>query len=486
MIKYTFLVAFLVFTIGLAQPVHASTSAGDLIKCPDFSSVYYLAEDGGRYVFQNEKSYLTWYEDFSEVKTISCDDLSALPLAGVVHYQPGTRLLKLQTNPTVYYVEPNGVLRAITSENQAKNLFGDDWADRVDDLPDSFFPQYEVGEALKEGELPDGLLLEDDEDNLFRVEDNVAQEIDDLLSNKFLNQFSNKIDDIKSNFGIEVAIQRIEEMQDEILTLLEKLLDERVVVADEDEVEVEEFAEIDLNDECGPLVFTETTGEIEGIFVQGVVDIDTLVLSDVSVENALFFNSWTPLYVATDEKKEVELDEEDELVIETKGTLADNDYRSKLKVQDCSDAEIKFRQHDGDNMLTIELADGVTAEAVSTREIQLQQGDVVGELKVGPQASFSMNSGTIVVDLLEHEDVKFKIKDKNGDEGENEDEGNNDHADEEEQSDVEETDKGKVFEDAEDEVEEVEDTASEQEDVSEHGDGNDEEDHGSDDREDEE
>ena len=35
-------------------------SAGDLIKGESFSSVYYYAPNGKRYVFPNEKTYFTW------------------------------------------------------------------------------------------------------------------------------------------------------------------------------------------------------------------------------------------------------------------------------------------------------------------------------------------------------------------------------------------------------------------------------------------
>lgn len=40
-------------TMGSVHAVHAA-SAGDLVACPSFSAVYYLAEDGKRYVFPNE------------------------------------------------------------------------------------------------------------------------------------------------------------------------------------------------------------------------------------------------------------------------------------------------------------------------------------------------------------------------------------------------------------------------------------------------
>lgn len=144
----------LLFLIPFPSFVFAA-DAGSLIKCSDFSAVYYLSEDGKRYVFPNEKTYFTWYDDFSEVVTISCDELGDYMIGGNIPYKPGTRMLKLQSAPTVYVVESGAMLRAIGSESQARDLFGDEWALQIDDLSDAFWSTYEVGEPLEEGEVPE-------------------------------------------------------------------------------------------------------------------------------------------------------------------------------------------------------------------------------------------------------------------------------------------------------------------------------------------
>lgn len=48
-----------------AHVVHAA-GADDLVKCPDFPAVYYVGDDGARYVFPNENIYFSWYPDFSD------------------------------------------------------------------------------------------------------------------------------------------------------------------------------------------------------------------------------------------------------------------------------------------------------------------------------------------------------------------------------------------------------------------------------------
>lgn len=158
--RVMFLFAFALVLAPLSS-AQASARAGDLIKCADFSAVYYLADDGQRYVFPNEKIYFSWYEDFSTVKEISCGDLGDLALGGNIAYQAGSRLVKIQSVPTVYAVENGGLLRAIASEEQAQTLYGDAWAGLVDDIPDAFFGAYTIGEELAEGELPQGYDGED-------------------------------------------------------------------------------------------------------------------------------------------------------------------------------------------------------------------------------------------------------------------------------------------------------------------------------------
>lgn len=130
--------------------VGQAAESGDLIKCPDFSAVYLLQDDGKRWVFPNEKTYFTWYADFDDVVDVTCDELSDYQIGGLVTYKAGVRLLKLQSAPTVYAVADGGVLQAIASEDQARSLYGDGWASEIDDLPDGFWSAYTVGEPLED------------------------------------------------------------------------------------------------------------------------------------------------------------------------------------------------------------------------------------------------------------------------------------------------------------------------------------------------
>ncbi len=156
--------ATMLFTVGagLLQPaVAAAASAGDLIKGTSLSTVYYYGYDGYRYTFPNEKTYMTWFEDFDDVTTISDSALADLSLAGNVVYRPGSYWIKVQSDDKVYAVSTDGSIHWIESEDVAEDYAGSSWASRVQDVPDVFFTDYTVGSSLMEATAFDGMLYMD-------------------------------------------------------------------------------------------------------------------------------------------------------------------------------------------------------------------------------------------------------------------------------------------------------------------------------------
>lgn len=124
-------------------------SPGDLIKCASTQAVYYFGPDGKRYVFPNEKTYFTWYTDFTGVKTISDKRCSTLPLGrSNVTYRPGVKMIKITTDPRTYAVEKGGFLRHVTSQEMAETLFGLNWKNKIDDVADAFFSNYKIGDPI--------------------------------------------------------------------------------------------------------------------------------------------------------------------------------------------------------------------------------------------------------------------------------------------------------------------------------------------------
>ena len=145
---------------GLGSMANAAApQAGDLIKMDGLSTVYFLGNDGKRYVYPTSSVYFSWHSDFSGVVTVSASELQSYPLGSNITVRPGTKLVKITTDPSVYAVEANGTLRKIASEADAIAIYGANWAKRVIDVPDAFFTNYTIGTPLTTGQIPAGTLV---------------------------------------------------------------------------------------------------------------------------------------------------------------------------------------------------------------------------------------------------------------------------------------------------------------------------------------
>lgn len=133
---------------GIAPNPAATCVSGTRIKIASSKAVYYCGADGKRYVFPNDKTYYTWYADFSGVTTVSDEALAALPLGGNVTYRPGVKMVKITSDPKVYAVDARGTLRWITSPEVAAAIYGADWMKKVEDVSDAFFINYRIGEPI--------------------------------------------------------------------------------------------------------------------------------------------------------------------------------------------------------------------------------------------------------------------------------------------------------------------------------------------------
>ena len=204
----------LIFSLS---PVQAASPIAGLIKCPDIADVYYLAEDGSRYVFPNEDIYHSWYENFTGVKIVSCQDIARFPLGGLVPYQAGSKLIKADSLFDMYAVEPEGMLRSIT-DVQANVLYGSNWKNRLVTLSDSLFNRYKIGDALADGEIPVGTVLEekgmDGMSHFFRAgTDEEILQIDYLFSvgeGEVLKQDSILVSDLEARLNKTLTLTRID------------------------------------------------------------------------------------------------------------------------------------------------------------------------------------------------------------------------------------------------------------------------------------
>ncbi len=122
------------------------------------AAVYVIGADGMRHAFPSETVYKTWFEDYEDVAFIDPANLAGYPLGANVTVRPGTWLVKITTDPKVYAVEPGGILRWVTTEQIAESLYGSDWNDQIVDVPDVFWGNYTVGDAITVEKHPAGTI----------------------------------------------------------------------------------------------------------------------------------------------------------------------------------------------------------------------------------------------------------------------------------------------------------------------------------------
>lgn len=136
--------------VGGSLPAQAAT-LNTYIKGSS-PTVYWYASNGRRFVFPNAPTFQSWQTPTTPaVNTISDVELFTIPIGGNMTYRPGSRLVKITTDPKVYAIARYGVLRWVTSEAVAQALYGQNWAQMVDDLPDGYFSNYTIGAPINSG-----------------------------------------------------------------------------------------------------------------------------------------------------------------------------------------------------------------------------------------------------------------------------------------------------------------------------------------------
>lgn len=139
--------------LGWSSPAGAGSACdpGFRIKTAASPAVYYCGADGKRHAFPNLAIHASWYGEsgnWGGVVEVSADTLASIPLGANMTYRPGVRMVKITTDPKTYVVAPGNVLRWVPSEAAAVALYGANWNQQIDDLPDAFFADYTIGESL--------------------------------------------------------------------------------------------------------------------------------------------------------------------------------------------------------------------------------------------------------------------------------------------------------------------------------------------------
>lgn len=176
------LVSLFAFDANSSSAAVSDCEPGSLFKLQGLegAAVYQIGTDCKKYIFNNEKTFKTWKDDFSEVQAVSQDTLDSYAGGGSVTVRPGTRLLTHINTAKTYAVGANGQLIYIPNENTARRLYGDDWASFVIDIDPGFFSQnYTVSDGeLSEDNLPEGsLVMEQNTNKYYLIENGLKRRV---------------------------------------------------------------------------------------------------------------------------------------------------------------------------------------------------------------------------------------------------------------------------------------------------------------------
>ena len=133
------------------------------------AAVYYIANNGKKYVYPDAKTYFTWYANFNKVQRVNTAKLDSYPDGGVMPYRAGVKLITHPNTAKVYAVEPDTTIRHIPSESAAKSLFGNNWSQSVQDVITGFFSvSYRLGDPLA-GSWPTGSVVKYNQDYYYLI-----------------------------------------------------------------------------------------------------------------------------------------------------------------------------------------------------------------------------------------------------------------------------------------------------------------------------
>ena len=161
-------------------------SSGDLFKVPNNSAVYLVNANMQRMYFPHSTVFKSWYEDYLTVVEIPTTCVDNYPSPGVapfgVNYRPGSKLIKVQISPSVYAVGSDNTKYKIGSEDVASALYGSDWASKVVDIADVFWPNYvHTGDQINEAVPHEGMLIKVAGGEVYKVQAGELYKVDGLV-----------------------------------------------------------------------------------------------------------------------------------------------------------------------------------------------------------------------------------------------------------------------------------------------------------------
>ncbi len=137
----------------------SEVTAGQYIRGYNYDTVYYVTDDLTRRPFWDATTFMTWGNSWDDVIWVSDATLSTLPMSDPMLSRPGVVLIKIQSDPNVYWIEAGAsefetaTLRWIPSEELAIRLAGSNWADYVLDIESTTFSRFIIGNEMTEVDI---------------------------------------------------------------------------------------------------------------------------------------------------------------------------------------------------------------------------------------------------------------------------------------------------------------------------------------------
>jgi hypothetical protein len=200
--KLLIISVFLLLLPSFYKAEAATYSAGTLIarEGVEAATVYYIGDDGKKYIFPDSKTYFTWYDNFDDVKKVSLSVLDEYSDGGMVPYRGGVRLITHSNTAKIYAVEPGGIIRWIKKAEIAEDLYGSNWGSFVQDvLPGFFSGSYTLGSEMS-NKLPTGTIIKEvGGDNYYYIENGFRRKLSPkaLEDNNVNTEFAVELDNLE-------------------------------------------------------------------------------------------------------------------------------------------------------------------------------------------------------------------------------------------------------------------------------------------------
>ncbi len=124
---------------------------GSIVKGETLDFWYWYGNDTNRYSFLSHDVVESWFPDAATRPAITAvrdTVLASITLNGFIGYKPGTRLIKISSDPKIYAISEGMKLRWLENEKIIEQIYGSSWRDLLITVPDVVFIEYVVGDSV--------------------------------------------------------------------------------------------------------------------------------------------------------------------------------------------------------------------------------------------------------------------------------------------------------------------------------------------------